>query len=128
MPTGFLILLLCLAFAGVFFIVNGVGGFIRVARGGDDEAVERRLSGVSNLGVKAQRSEPLFRTQDSSTAWMKRIPFFGALSNLIQTSGVVMKPERALLIMGSITVIALVLLLLLLPAILLPIAFPAACT
>jgi tight adherence protein B len=110
-------------FVGAFFLADAIVGFMRTARGKDDDAVERRLSNPIAGRVQSAPQYDLLRKKDGAEAWGRYIPFLPRLSRLVQSSGTGISTERALGLMLLFGVLAFIPLIFLLPARFLPISF-----
>lgn len=117
--TGALYILL---FVGVVFVVNAIAGFTRLAKGIDEEAVERRLTRTSIITTESVVARNIIRIQGVAENWRRQVPLLDALSALALASGTGMSVERALGTMAFATLFALIALLLLLPLSFLPVA------
>lgn len=126
MATVISLILYGLLFVGVLFFVNAVTGFIRLAKGSDEEAVERRLSVTAAIGTESTGDRNLLRTQEMSEKWGRYIPFLVPFSKLVEAAGTSITIQRAFVMMASIALIALVPLFILIPASFLPLAIPLA--
>src|SRR6185503_774271 len=92
---------------GAYLLVDAAAGFIRTARGADDEAVERRLQGHSVVRVQGGATVNLFRATRSE-AWREYVPFYPRFLDLLDTSGTGMTMQRALGLMAAFSMIMLV--------------------
>src|SRR5690349_17084816 len=105
-----------------FFVVDGLARVLRVARGIDDDAIERRLSGEA-----AQHATPegvdIVRKRQINESWARYIPFFPRLSRLLLGSGTGLTVERTLIYMGIISLLLLLPLLVFGPVWLAPLSF-----
>src|SRR5262245_18977916 len=95
---------------GAYLVVDAIAGFIRTARGADDEAVERRLQAQSVVRVQGGEHINVFRAKTGVEAWREYIPFYPRFLNLLDTSGTGMTLQRAVALMAAFSLIALVLL------------------
>src|SRR5438067_480184 len=100
--------------AGIVFLADAVIGFMRAARGRDDDAVARRLSTPIDE-VEVEYRQDVVRVQQSAQAWRRFIPFREQLDRLIEQSGTKLALDRLLLIVGIIDLAVVVALVLLLP-------------
>jgi tight adherence protein B len=98
---------------GAYLVVDAIVGLLRVAGGADDEAVERRLSAQVRRGQIG--SYDLLRPTRGAEAWREYVPFYPRFLRLLDTSGVGMTVQRAILVMGIISFVALALSAVLLP-------------
>jgi tight adherence protein B len=89
-------------------LVDGLMGFIRRARGIDEEAVERRLSNTALSRLQGQETVDVLLRQDANS-WMARIPVLGSLRLLLLQSG---KEIGLAFVLGFAAVIGLILFLL----------------
>src|SRR5712671_4463279 len=110
-------------FVGAFFLADAIVGFMRTARGKDDDAVERRLSNSIAGQVQSAPQYDLLRKKDGAEAWGRYIPFLPRLSRLVQSSGTGISTERALGLMLLSALLAFIPLTFLLPARFLLISF-----
>jgi tight adherence protein B len=126
MQPIFILVIYGLLFFGAFFIAEATFGFVRSARGIDDEAVERRL--VSPAGDIMRRSPQynILLHQDKVRGWTRFIPLFPHFLRLLQTSGTGLSVERAVGLMAAFGAIALVPLIILLPVALFPVSVATA--
>ena len=85
MSAVLLILISVLLFACVFVLADAIGGFVRRARGIDEEAIERRLSSTALSRLEDESVDLLLR-QDSNS-WVARIPLLASLNKLLMQSG-----------------------------------------
>jgi tight adherence protein B len=128
MPPIFLVAIYACVAIGVFLVVDAFAGFWRVARGVDDDAVERRLTNQALLRAHPGTAETysVLRPRVGTDPWREYIPFYQRFVYLLDTSGAGLSPQRAIGIMAIIAFVAFILLALLLPLRLFPLAFPFA--
>ena len=121
-----LILAICICVgAGVFLVVDAITGFVRAARGADDEAVERRLSSPALRAAPAGSYNVLLR-RTGIEPWHEYIPFYPRFLRLLDTSGTGLSTQRVFTIMGVIALFVFFLLALILPLRFFPLALPLA--
>ena len=99
---------------GIVFLVDAGIGFMRAARGRDDDAVARRLSTPVDE-FEMDRRQEVVRVQQSTQPWRRYIPFHDQLELLIEQSGTKMRLDRLLLTVGILDLAVLIPLALLLP-------------
>jgi tight adherence protein B len=128
MPPIFLIAIYVCVAVGVFLVVDALAGFLRVARGADDDTVERRLTNQALLRAQPGSTEAysILRPRTGSEPWSDYVPFYPRFLRLLDTSGTGISPQRAFGIMAIVAFIAFILLALLLPLRFFPLAFPIA--
>jgi tight adherence protein B len=114
MQPIFILALYGMLFIGVFFLVDAVMGFVRSAATGES-AIERRLSAPATERIRAGEGRQEIVRQQVSRPWARFIPFFPRFLLLLQGSGTGTTPERALTMMGVISVLAFLPLFILLP-------------
>ena len=117
-PIVALIIYLFIA-VGAYLIVDALAGLLRVARGEDDEAVERRLQRQA-LRLRGESGEiySVLRPRTGMDVWREYVPFYPRFLRLLETSGTGSSVQRALALMAIIAFVAFVL-----SALLLPLAF-----
>src|SRR6266699_645609 len=101
--------------AGIVFLADAVIGFMRAARGRDDDAVARRLSSPIDEPDDMDVRHEIVRVQQSGQGWQRYVPFQEQLQRLIDQSGTKMPLDRLFLVVGIIDLAILVSLVLLLP-------------
>ena len=128
MPPIFLIAIYICAAVGVFLVVDALAGFLRAARGADDDAVERRLSNQALLRAQPGSTETynVLRPRTGGEPWSEYVPFYPRFLRLLDTSGTGVSPQRAIGIMAIVAFVMFILLALLLPLRFFPLAFPVA--
>jgi tight adherence protein B len=119
--TVFLVVLYVSLGAAALFVADAIVGFSRSARGIDEDAVSRRLSRPSDGAPKVGGHVELFRRQLEVPGWVGRLPLSSSLAELILQSGMQVRLERVLMLMGIIFLASLAF-----AAALLPIKFLAA--
>src|SRR5471032_2063009 len=100
--TFFLVLLYVSVGAAALFVADAIVGFSRSARGIDEDAVSRRLSRRGVGGTKAVGQVQLIRQQVEVPSWVGHLPFSSSLAELILQSGMNVRLERVLILIGSI--------------------------
>ena len=115
-----------LLFVGVLFLVSALSGLVRIARGVDDEAIERRLANPADPKARAERQRGVLQARTAASRWAQRIPYYARFLRLVQSSGVGATVNAVLAITAVIAVIAFVALMLLVPAAYMPFAAIAA--
>jgi len=115
----------CAAIA-VFFVVQAFAGFVRVARGVDEDAVERRLSNPSLRSSGSGVPYDIVRPRESNEAWREYIPFYPRFLRLLVTSGTQITFSRALAFMIVVSLVIVPVLVLVVPLRFLPLALPVA--
>src|SRR6266567_7359846 len=95
-----------LLFIGAFFLADAVVGLVRIAQGKGEDDVERRLASSAADRSKIDAKYDVLRRQDAKRAWARFIPFFPRFVRLVGSSGTGISPERALVLMGVISVLA----------------------
>ena len=105
-----------------FFVVDGLARVLRVARGIDDDAIDRRLSGEAAHHATPEWVD-IVRKRQINQSWARYIPFFPRLSRLLLSSGTGLTVERTLIYMAIISLLVLLPLLVLAPVWLAPISF-----
>ena len=128
MPPIFLIAIYACVAVGVFLVVDALVGLLRVARGADDDAVERRLTNQALLRAQPGTSETysVLRARTGGESWSEYVPFYPRFLRLLDTSGTGLSPQRAIGIMAIVAFVTFILLALLLPLRFFPLAFPVA--
>ena len=127
MPPIVLIAIYICAAVGVFLVVDALAGLLRVARGADEDVVERRLTNEALLRAQpGSATYNVVRTQAGSGAWAEYVPFYPRFLRLIDNSGTDLSVQRAIGLMAVIAFLAFVVLALLLPLRFFPIALPVA--
>lgn len=111
MQSVYMVGLYLVILLGAIFLADAAVGFIRSARGTDDDAVGRRLSGAP----EDVRLQPAGLLRASGGEWMERVPFAPWLSRMIAQSGLKTDVKRLLFIMGAMFVVELFVLAGLLP-------------
>src|SRR5258705_12957821 len=99
---------------GIVFLVDAGIGFMRAARGQDDEAVARRLSTPIDEPDDMDLRHEVVRVQQSTQVWRRYIPFHDQLELLIEQSGTKMRLDRLLLTVAILDLAVLIPLALLL--------------
>ncbi len=102
-------------FVGVVFITDAVVGFLRAARGTDDEAVKRRLAQSGQGTFHSGSQTDILRKRSDAVKWLQLLPFGRAYTKLVVQSGISIAPDHALAIMAILFTIALAACLLVIP-------------
>jgi len=110
MPPIYAIILYGCLMVGVYLVVDAAAGFLRRARGADDEAVERRLTTQTVVRVQSGAHVNVLRAKGLNEAWREYVPFYPRFLWLLDTSGTGMTIQRALGVMAGISLVAFVLL------------------
>jgi tight adherence protein B len=128
MPPFFLLAIYACVAVGVFLVVDALAGFLRAARGADDDAVERRLSNQALLHAQPGSSEAynVLRQRTGAEPWREYVPFYPRFLRLLDRSGTGLSPQRAIGIMAVVAFVCFILLALMLPLRFFPLAFPVA--
>src|SRR5712671_3413835 len=126
MQPIFALVLYGLLFVGAFFLADAAAGFTRTAQGKGEEDIERRLVGATTDRIRIDAKYDVLRRQDAKRAWARFIPFFPRFVRLVESSGTGISPERALVLMGVISVFAFAPLYILLTATYLIVSIPLA--
>src|SRR5262245_4953807 len=114
-PIVAFIVYLCL-FIGVYLVVDAVVGFIRVAGGEDDAAIERRLANPSARRLHGGDVQyDILRSRGDTGPWQEYIPFYPRFLRLLETSGTGLTFQRAVGFMAAVTLVVFVPIVLLLP-------------
>lgn len=106
------VVLLC-----VFFLTDAVVGFIRAARGYDEDVIARRLSRAPQV-VQTQEGDvvPLLRPVITEpVGWLRYVPLAMRLENLVVQSGSSLTVQRLLAVMAVVAAAVFILLTLILP-------------
>ena len=124
MPPILVFIIYVFIAVGAYLIVDALAGLLRVARGEDDEVVERRLQRQS-LRLRDGSGEiySILRTHTGVDAWREYVPFYPRFARLLDTSGTGITPQRALALMAIIAFVAFLISALLLPLIIVPLSF-----
>ena len=115
------VIYLCIG-VGVYLIVDAIVGLIRVARGADDAAVERRLATRPALFSEGAVHYDILRPLQGTQAWQEYVPFYPRFLRLLQTSGTGLTPQRAIGFMAIIAFFVFIALALILPLRFFPLA------
>lgn len=107
-------------FVGAALVIDAIYGFVRKARGGEDDIIGRRLSEAT----EAEKISLLRSSERNPLA--ERMPFYGAVQRLVAQSGSSLKLERAALVAGIIALVTAVLLAFVVRASMLPLVLPLA--
>ena len=126
MPPIFLVVIYIFVAIGAFLVVDALTGFLRAARGIDEEAVERRLQNQALLRVQPGTTFSALRPRTGSEAWRDYVPFHIRFQHLLHTSATGMTLQRAIALMAASSFAAFILLMLVLPLAYFPLAFPIA--
>jgi tight adherence protein B len=123
MPSIVAVIIYLFIAVGAYLIVDALAGLLRVARGEDDEVVERRLQRQS-LRIRGESGEiySVIRSHGMD-AWREYVPFYPRFLRLLETSGSGISLQRALALMAIIAFVAFVLSALLLPLAFVPLSF-----
>ena len=107
------VVLLC-----IFFLTDAVVGFIRAARGYNEDVIARRLSREPQIIQTAEgKGVPILRPiLNVAGGWMRYVPYVGRLQNLVVQSGSALSVKRLLALMAIVTGTVFTLLAVLLPA------------
>jgi len=109
---------------GAYLIVDALVGLIRVARGEDDEVIEKRVQRQSlRLRGESGESYSVIRSRTGMEAWHEYVPFYPRFLRLLETSGAGITLQRSLALMAIIAFVAFVLSVLLLPLAFVPLSF-----
>jgi len=101
-PVFGVVILVC-----AVLITDAVIGFVRAARGVDDDAVGRRLSQTANAGVQVAPQINLIRPQRDAGHPLKNfLPLYGALDRLFTQSGSSLTLKSATIAAASVSIIA----------------------
>jgi tight adherence protein B len=109
MQSIFALLLYVFLFVGVFYLVDAAAGFIRTARGRDEESVERRLSSSVLTSVHLAPRGDIIRQLTKTSDWAKRLPFFAQFQKILVMSGTGITIERAILLMIVLSILFVIL-------------------
>ena len=115
------VIYLCIG-VGVYLIVDAIVGLIRVARGADDAAVERRLATRPALFSEGAVHYDILRPLQGTQAWQEYVPFYPRFLRLLQTSGTGLTSQRAIGFMAIIAFFVFIALALILPLRFFPLA------
>src|SRR5438552_5438325 len=104
--TVFLVLLYVSLGAAALFVADALVGFVRSARGIDDDAVSRRLAGTNITTTRIESQVELIRRKVEVPGWIGILPLTSSLAELIMQSGLSVRLERVLLLMAIIFVLS----------------------
>lgn len=124
MPSIVSFILYGLIVVAVILVTDATIGFIRQARGIDDEIVRRRLlntgTGKADRGTQLDFLKPGVNVD---LTWHRFIPFNNSLTLLLRQSGVALTMDRALIIAGIVALLAFLPSVFVLPARYFPLTF-----
>ena len=124
MPPILALIIYAFIAIGAYLIVDALAGFVRVARGQDDEVVERRLQRPSlRVADATGETYSVVRERAGTEPWGEYVPFYPRFRRLLDTSGTGFHLQKALALMAVIAFFAFVLSALLLPLAFVPLSF-----
>lgn len=127
MQPIFALALYASAFLAIIFLVNAVTRFVRIARGLDDETVDRRLLREVSVSETGPTGLSLLRGRVAGEQpWLRFIPFLPNLLRLMQVSGTDAGLGTVLGFMAGLGLLIFFILFLIVPAFLIPISMVGA--
>lgn len=115
MPSVLMIVVYLAVLGGALFLADAVVGFIRVARGDEDDAIGRRLQQKTTQLAGGSQDFQLVRSGRGQGSWLRFVPFLHALNKLVVQSGLKIDTARVVLVMAGVSTVSLLILLFVLP-------------